>query len=208
MVIENLPKFAEWQLAAVHLLQGVVYADDGHTWEIILASQSSLTSFFGRLGLLLVVDEAESLAYLRQMLEDEMPESYEHLPKLFHKTRLSYHATLLCVLLREELRRFEEEDVHNERCVVEIGPLFDQWRTFFPTGQDEVRQRRELGTALNKLVELGYVRKFSEEPEAWEVRRILKARLPAAELENLRLQLQNAANRRNSKENSGDSNDE
>jgi hypothetical protein len=205
MSIESLPKYAEWHLAAVHLLQGVVYADEVRVWETILASQPSLTTYFGRLGLLLIVDEAESLAYLRQMTEDEMPEGYEHLPKLFHKTRLSYNATLLCVLLREELRRFEEEDVHNERCVVEIAPLFDQWRTFSPPLQDEVRQRRELGTMLNKLGELGYVRKFSEEPEAWEIRRILKARLPAAELENLKLQLQDAANRRDQKETTGDS---
>jgi Cdc6-like AAA superfamily ATPase len=151
----------------------------------------------------LIVDEAESLAYLRQMLEDEMPEGYERLPKLFHKTRLSYNATLLCVLLREELRRFEEDDVHNERCVIEIAALFDQWRTFFSMSQDEVRQRRELGTLLNRLAELGYVRKFSEEPEAWEIRRILKARLPAAELENLKLQLQSAATRRDQSDTNG-----
>jgi len=205
MSIDNLPKYSEWHLAAVHLLHGVVYADEVRVWESILASQQALTTFFGRLGLLLVVDEAESLAYLRQMNEDEMPEGYEHLPKLFRKTRLTYDATLLCVLLREELRRFEEEDVHNERCVVEIAPLFDQWHTFFSSQHDEVRQRRELGIQMNKLAELGYVRKFSEEPEAWEIRRILKARLPAAELEHLRTQLQEAAQRRDQKETVGDS---
>jgi hypothetical protein len=205
MSIENLPKYSEWHLAAVHLLQGVVYADEARVWETILASQQPLTTFLGRLGLLLIVDEAESLAYLRQMSEDEMPEGYEHLPKLFRKTRLTYDATLLCVLLREELRRFEEDDVHNDRCVVETATLFDEWRTFFPSQHDEVRQRRDLGIQMNKLGELGYVRKFSEEPEAWEIRRILKARLPAAELENLRLQLQGVTRRQDKKEATGDS---
>jgi len=202
---ESLPKYSEWHLAAVHLLQGVVYADDVRVWETILASQQPLTSYFARLGLLLVIDEAESLAYLRQMTEDEMPEGYEHLPKLFRKSRLSYDATLLCVLLREELRRFEEDDVHNERCVVEIASLFGQWRTFFPAQHDEVRHHREFGALLNKLGELGYVRKFSEEPEAWEIRRILKARLPASELENLKQQLQEAVQRRDKKDTGGDS---
>jgi hypothetical protein len=201
----GFPEYREWSLAAVRLLQGVVYSDELRPWEIILSSQSPLTSYFARLGLLLVVDESERLAYLRQMVEEELPEGYEHLPKLFHKKRLSYDATLLCVLLREELRRFEEEDVHNERCVVEVAPLFDQWRTFFPPQHDEVRLRRDLSTTINKLDELGYLRKFSDEPEAWEIRRILKARLPIAELENLRTQLQEAAQRHSQDEGAGES---
>jgi hypothetical protein len=114
------------------------------------------------------------------------------LPKLVRKTRLGYDATLLCVLLREELRRFEEEEVHNERCVIETAVLFDEWKTFFPPQQDEVRARRELNAALSKLDDLGFVRKFSDEPPAWEIRRILKARLPAVELEHLKTQLLSA----------------
>lgn len=185
----NLPEFKDWSIAAVRLLQGVIYSDDAATWEIVLGSQSTLEQHFARLGLLLVIDEPEGMAYLRQLTEDELPEGYERLPKLFRKSRLGYGATLLCVLLREELRRFEEEDMHNERCVVDAAVLFDEWKTFFPAQHDEVRKRRELNAALSRLDELGFVRKFSDEPEAWEVRRILKARLPVAELESLKLQL-------------------
>lgn len=195
----GLPEFREWSVAAVRLLQGAVYADDPRIWDILLRWQSPLESYFGRLGLLLVVDEAEGLAYLRQASEDELPDGYEKMPKLFRKTRLSYGATLLCVLLREELRRFEEEDVHNERCVVEAVSIFDQWTTFFPSEGDEVRQRREFSQTLAKLEDLGFICKFNrsnEEPEAWEIRRILKARLPAAELECLKTELLSAASRK------------
>lgn len=195
MANTGLPEFREWSIAAVRLLQGAVYADDARIWNTVLGSQSHLETYFGRLGLLLIVDEPEGLAYLRQAAEDELPEGYERLPKLFRKTRLGYDATLLCVLLREELRRFEEEDVHNERCVVETTVLFDQWMTFFPGQGDQVRQRRELSQAMSKLEELGFISKFNDEPETWEIRRILKARLPAAELEGLKAQLLSAAAR-------------
>lgn len=161
-----------------------------------MRSQSPLESFFGRLGLLLIVDEPEGLAYLRQALDDELLDGYEKLPKLFRKTRLGYDATMLCVLLREELRRFEEEDVHNDRCVVETTALFDQWVAFLPSQDDEVRQRREFSKTLATLEDLGFIVKFNksnDEPEAWEIRRILKARLPAAELESLKVQLLSAA---------------
>jgi hypothetical protein len=189
----DLPEFREWSIAAVRLLQGVVYADEGPAWGLVLSSGPQLAGYFARLGLLLVVDEAEGMAYLRQMEPDEMPEGYDRLPRVFRRTRLGYDETLLCVLLRQELLRFEEDDLHNERCVVEASSLFEQWRTLSAEQYDEVRARRELAAALARLEELGFVRKFAAQPEAWEVRPVLKARLPAAALERLKAELQAAA---------------
>ncbi|MFO0800925.1 MAG: DUF4194 domain-containing protein [Gemmataceae bacterium] len=189
MPAAELPEFRDWGVAAVRLLQGVVYVDEHQPWESVLASQSQLATYFARLGLRLVVDEPEGLAYLRQLTDDEMPEGYDRLPKLFRKSRLGYDETLLCVLLREHLRRFEEEDLSNDRCVVETGVLFDRWRVLSQAQNDEVKARRELSSALGKLEEIGFVRKVSDEPETWEVRRILKARLPVAELETLKAKM-------------------
>lgn len=190
---DSLPEFRDWSIAAVRLLQGVVYSDDNAAWDLVLSSRSRLEEYFARLGLLLVIDEPEGFAFLRQLTEDEQPDGYDRLPKLFRRSRLSYDATLLCVLLRDELRRYEDEDVHNERCVVATAALFEQWRTFFPRHADEVKLRKGLDSALRTLDDLKFIRKMTPEPEEWEIRRILKARLPAAELENLRGQLAAAA---------------
>ena len=187
-----LPEFCDWSVAAVRLLQGVVYADDAKTWDLVLSNQSTLEDYLGRIGLLLVVDEAEGFAYLRQPASDDYPPGYDDLPKLFRRARLGYGPTLLCVLLRETLHRFEEEDVDNERCVIETAALEEQWRAFFPPEHDEVKQSKDLAVALRKIEELSFIRKFCDAPEAWEIRRIIKARLPAAELENLREQLARA----------------
>lgn len=191
-----MPDVEDWSIAAVRLLQGVVYLDEGPVWDILLSHQSRLEDYFARLGLLMVLDEPEGFAYLRQLSEDEQPEGYERLPKLFRKTRLGYDATLLCVLLRDELRRFEEEDVHNERCVVSTADLFEQWKAFFPVDDDEVRLRKGLDSALKTLEGLKFVRLVGKEPPEWEIRRVLKARLRAADLEMLREQLAAAASRR------------
>ena len=189
----ELPEFREWSIAAVRLLQGVVYADEVRPWELVLSSQSQLANYFARLGLLLIVDESEGLAYLRQLNDDELAEGYERLPKLFHRARLGYDETILCVLLREQLRRFEEEDLHNERCVMEATVLFDRWRILSHAQYDEVRARRAFSSALGKLADIGFVRRLTDEPEAWEVRRILKARLPVSELESLKARMLGAA---------------
>ncbi|WP_164101157.1 DUF4194 domain-containing protein [Candidatus Laterigemmans baculatus] len=190
---DSLPGYRPWSLPAVHLLRGVLYADELPAWEILLSHASELADYFARVGLILVVDEADGLAYLRQMQEDEQREGYEQLPRLFRRTSLGYEPTLLCVLLRDEFRRFEDEDLDNERCVVETEALFDAWRTFFPATEDELRLRKSLASAVRKLEALKFVRRFASEPESWEVRRILKARLPIAELENLKAQLIAAA---------------
>ena len=192
MSISDPPAFEPWSVAAVRLLQGAVYSDDTRCWDTLLSSQSHLETWFVRIGMVLVIDEAEGLAYLRPLADEEQAPGYNKLPKLFRRSRLGYEPTLLCVLLREELRRFEEEDIENERCVVDTQTLFESWKTFFPAGQDEVRSRRDLLSALRKLEDLNFVRRFGDASKAWEIRRILKARLPVSELEDLKRQLQAA----------------
>jgi hypothetical protein len=185
----DAPEFRDWSIAAVRLLQGVVYSDDANVWDIVLRTRSTLEAYFSRLALMLIVDEPEGYAFLRQWNDSEYPSGYEDVPRLVRRSSLGYGPTLLCVLLRDELRRFEDDDLHNERCVIETAALFDQWRVFFPAGQDEVRQSKEFSGILRKVEELGFIRRFAESPEAWEIRRILKARLPVAELESLKEQL-------------------
>jgi hypothetical protein len=182
---QTLPAYKDWSLPAIRLLQGPVYSDEP-AWDVLLRFQSPLGDYFARIGLLLVVDESEGLAFVRQLAEDEATEEYQHLPRLFRRTRLGYEATLLCVLLRDELRRFEEEDLDNRRCVVEQVELLDQWKTFFPSGEDEVRLQKSLDAALRKLESLRFVSRFGDAAGSWEVRRILKARLSVAELERLK----------------------
>jgi len=182
----ELPEFREMGVAAVRLLQGVLYAEEESAWEILLSNESELTDYFSKVGLVVVIDRNEGLAYLRQFGDDERAGGYERLPRLFRRTSLGYDATLLCVLMRDEYRRFEDEDLDNERCVVDFESLLDGWKSFFPAEADEVQLRRRLHAALKRLEDLTFVAKFESDNDEWEVRKILKARLPLDELETLR----------------------
>ncbi len=42
----DLPEFREMGVAAVRLLQGVLYADEESAWEILLSNESELTDYF------------------------------------------------------------------------------------------------------------------------------------------------------------------
>jgi hypothetical protein len=184
---------AEWSTAAIRLLQGVVYNDDNtQTWERLLASTTALSEYFGRIGLKLVVNEAEGMAYLRQA-DDLGSEEAEHLPRLFRRTPLGYDTSLLCVILRDLLRQFEEEELQHERCVVTQADLFGLWQGIFCKQNDDVKLHRSLQNSLRKLEELKFVKLVEQQPPSWEIRRIIKARIPLEELERLRASLMAAA---------------
>ena len=186
---DESPEFHELGIPAVHLLRGVLYADEGDAWEIMLSHQSELSEYFSRIGLILVVDEGEGLAYLRQVNDADQLPGYDKIPRIFRRASLGYDATLLCVLLRDEFRRFEDDDLENERCVVAIDSLREVWKSFFPSDLDDVQLQRRLMAAFSKLEKLKFVRPFQRDTKHWEVRRILKSRLPLEQLESLRQQL-------------------
>jgi hypothetical protein len=194
---DTLPPPVPWAPAAVRLLQAIVYHDDpGDTWNEILSGATPLGDFFARIGLMLVVNEEDGMAYLRQIEPEVLPPEYPSIPKLFRSVRLTFEASLLCVLLRDELRRFEEEIRRDDRCVVEQSSLLEIWQSLIPGEEDAVRANRNLGGQLRKLEELKFVRQFEKEPPSWEVRRILKARLPLETLERLRSDIESELKRR------------
>ncbi|EAQ78158.1 DUF4194 domain-containing protein [Blastopirellula marina] len=202
----DYPEYREWSLPLVRLLQGVIEQEDGKAWDVLMSNISQVEQFVARLGLQLVTDETEGLAYLRQFSEEETPAGYDALPKLFRASRLSFGQTVLAVVLRDLLRRFDEEETRDARCVVDEATLLDTWKAFFPNQFDEVKLQKDLQATLRKLEELSFVRRFGKDSASWEVRRILKARLTADSLEHLRDQLANAVQRKSDAEvSTGDS---
>ena len=187
--MSEVPEFRERGIVAVHLLQGVIYEEQEEIWSLLLSNESDLNDYFCEIGLSLVIDRTEGMAYLRQFSEDERTGGYERLPRLFRKAPLTYKVTLLCVLLREEYRKFEEEDLDNERCVVEIDSLLELWKPCFPAESDEFTLRKQLVSSFKQLENLKFVSGIKDEPDSWEVRKLLKARIPIEELERLRDQL-------------------
>lgn len=179
----------EWSPAAVRLLQGVVEFDDERIWNLVLRCRSPLESYFARIGLVLIVDETDGYAFIRQAKEGELGDDVGELPRLLRRRTLGYGATVLSVLLRDELRRSDEQ-VDRTRCTIELTTVYEAWRMFFPSGTDETIPRREFAAALASVRDVGFVRALGDSAETVEVRRVIKARLPIEELERLRDELQ------------------
>ncbi len=178
--------------AIIKLLQGIVDADDRH-WELLLSHQSQVTDHFARLGIELVVDESEGYAFLRQGA-DEDDDPAADLPRLFRRVKLTYDQTLLCVLLRERLAQFDAQSMDSSRLVITHDELFEMTRAFFRQRANEVRMLRNFDSVVSRVIALGFLKKLDAPGEArYEVRRIIKARVSADILTDLKQTLSDRA---------------
>lgn len=171
---ETLPKLGP---VVVKLMQGVVYRDQHETvWRDLISLKVQVIDYLHVIGLTLEVDEAEGFAYLRQEDPDESVEIA--IPKLVQRRPLSYPVSLLCVLLRKKLIE-ADADGGEIRVVLSRGQIVEMIRVFLPNQANEAKLLDKIGIYINKVVELGFLRKHKREPNVYEVRRIIKALVDA-----------------------------
>jgi hypothetical protein len=167
---------------AVTLLKGVLYQEqDAALWAALLKLQARLRDYVAVLGLELVLDEAEGYAYLRAKPVDETEAAAAtgaaKLPRLVVRRPLSFPVSLLLALLRKKLAEFDASGL-DTRLVLTREELIELIRIFLPASSNEARLIDQLETHLNKIVELGFLRKLKSaagQQPSFEVRRILKA---------------------------------
>ncbi len=168
--------------ALIALMKGVVERELAPAvWQDLTQHTSQIRDYVGVIGLVLVLDEAEGFAYLRQRaeIEGETP-----LPRLVPRRQLSYSVSLTLALLR---RRLAEADASggDTQLVLTREEIGDLGRHLIRESSNEAKQADRLGRDLQKIVELGFLRPIKRSGEAFEVRRILAAFVDAQWLSEL-----------------------
>jgi hypothetical protein len=113
------------------------------------------------------------------------------LPRLVARRPLSFPVSLLLALLRKKLAEFDAgggQDVEGVRLVLSRDDIVELIRVFLPEASNEARLMDRVDTYINKVVELGFLRRMKPvegQPTAFEVRRILKAFVDAQWLADL-----------------------
>ncbi len=160
-------------LVVTHLMKGVVYAD-GHekVWRHLLPLQAQVRDYVAVLGLTVVVDEAEGYAFLRSKPDAEDGE--QPIPRLIPRRALSFHVSLLLALLRKKLAEFDASGAET-RLILTREQIVEMLRLFLPDSSNEARLVDQIDTQINKVVELGFLRRITGQDATYEVRRILKA---------------------------------
>ncbi|BDT68262.1 hypothetical protein os1_24440 [Comamonadaceae bacterium OS-1] len=173
------PTAPQYDLTAivVPLLKSVLYRDDDTAlWSALLKLRPRVSDYVAVLALDLVLDEAEGYAFLRSRATDD--EDSPKLPRLVRRQPLGFQVSLLLALLRKKLAEFDASG-GDTRLILSREQVVELIRVFLPAGSNESRLIDQVETHLNKVIELGFVRRLKpagvgQEP-MFEVRRILKA---------------------------------
>ncbi len=177
------PNNAAPELSAlvVPLLKGVIYQEsDAALWNALLNLQGRVRDYVAVLGLELMLDEAEGYAFLRSRADGE-DDAAAKTPRLIARRPLSFPVSLLLALLRKKLAEFDASG-GDTRLVLSRGEAVELIRVFLPEGSNEVRLIDQVDAHLNKIVELGFLRRLKPaagQEAMFEVRRILKAFIDA-----------------------------
>lgn len=173
----------------VQLLKGVVYEEQhARLWPDLLTLQAAVRDYCRVIGLELYIDEAEGYAFLKQSEQGE--EETQTIPRLIPRRSLSFPVSLLLVLLR---KRLAEEDASGgeTRVVMSKAQILDMMILFMPEQKNEARAHDQIGTAINRAVDYGFLRKLKQETgDMFEIRRILKAFVDAQWLDDFQTHLE------------------
>ena len=100
------------------------------------------------------------------------------------RRQLSYPVSLLLALLRKKLA---EHDVTggDSRLVLSRERIVDLIRLFMPDSSNEAKLVDRIDADINRIVDLGFLRRLRDQDDQYEVRRILKAFVDAQWLSEL-----------------------
>lgn len=156
----------------IHLLKGLVERDNApEVWQTLASNTSHVRDYFGRIGLDLVLDEADGYAYLTQR---PAKEGEPELPRLVARRSLSYRVSLLLALLRKRLAEHDASS-GDARLVLTAAEITDLVRLFLPDTANEAKLEDRVGQDISRVVDLGFLKPMKARGDSYEVRRILRS---------------------------------
>lgn len=178
---ETPPAANELSTLVITLLKGVIYQEnDGGLWNALLHLQARVRDYVSVMGLELVLDESEGFAFLGSRTETADDGSQKIL-RLVARRPLSFPVSLLLALLRKKLAEFDACG-SDTRLILSRDEIVELIRIFLPETSNEARLIDQIETHINKVVDLGFLRKLKPtvshsggHTTVYEVRRILKS---------------------------------
>jgi len=162
---------SELSRVLIQLFKGAVYRDShDKLWDVMLRLRAPISDHVAVLGLSIEVDESEGYAFLRSRPAADDAE----IPRLVARRPLSFPVSLLLALVRKRLAEFDASSA-DPRLVLGRDQIVEMLRVFLPDSTNEARLVDSIDGHINKIVELGFLRRLRGDAEQFEVRRILKA---------------------------------
>ena len=183
-----------WAESAIKLLKGPIYKskDKRQIWNSIIDDEENLNEYFSTIGLRVHLDKTDGYAYLEQTedavlegMEETEEDEVQSLPRLIRRQSLSYNQSMLLVLIRQELSKFESSSVESEALILKKSDIADFYKSFSKDYADQAKTDKTLDSIIKTFVKLTFLfddKGYSREPyipedAEFEVSPIIKAKI-------------------------------
>lgn len=183
-----------WAESAIKLLKGPIYKskDKRQIWNSIIDDEENLNDYFSIIGLRVHLDKTDGYAYLEQAedavlegMEETEEDEVQSLPRLIRRQSLSYNQSMLLVLIRQELSKFESSSVESESLILKKSDIADFYKSFSKDYADQAKTDKTLDSIIKTFVKLTFLfddKGYSREPyipedAEFEVSPIIKAKI-------------------------------
>lgn len=189
-----------WSQVCIKLLQGPIFRQNANDklWDKLETYESDISSFFAILGVSVAIDKADGFAFLQQ---NDLDEEEDKVSRLIRQTPLTEEQSFLCILLRDELNKFDNPNNSQNKSSVLIlreSELYEQFSMFYGKKTDQITARNNFKKNLNRLCELGLLKEQNpDDPEMemeYEVRRYIRAKITSEFCEEFMKKLQEQSN--------------
>lgn len=167
--------------AIIKLMAGVVYRETHEeVWRTLERHPAPVRDHFAEIGVALIVDDLEGYAFLKSL---DPEEGADPLPRLVQRRALTYHVSLLLLLLRKRLAEFEATGEEG-KLVLQRDQLVEMLRVYLNDSTNETRVIQQVDQTIAQVAKLGFLHELRGSRQnaatgAWEVRRIVKAYIDA-----------------------------
>ncbi|WP_353197785.1 DUF4194 domain-containing protein [Parapedobacter defluvii] len=177
----------------IALLKGIVYSHQKEVWENLLRHEADVKRYFQPIGLELFLDKSEGYAFLRQK---EWEDGDSPLPRLAEKRPLNFLTSLLCIVLRKYLLEHDAQGGSVRSIITELE-IINRIKVFLPATNDEAKQQEKIASTINRVIDIGFLRKLDGQEKNYEIHRIIKGFVNADVIDDSLKKLQDYAVERN-----------
>lgn len=174
----------------IALLKGIVYSHQEEVWNALILPENErdVRNYFADIHLDVIIDKSEGYAYLKQQQSESSEETDdakpEDAPKLIRKRQLTFHVSLLCILLRKYLIENDQEG-ESTKAILSREEIENQMKLYLKESSNEAVIHKQIDNAIRKVEDEGFLRRMKSEQEQYEVNRIIKAFVNADQIRDL-----------------------
>lgn len=173
----------------IALLKGIVYSHQEEIWNTLILPENErdVRNYFADIHLDVIIDKSEGYAYLKQQTDssnETEDTEQESASKLIRKRQLTFHVSLLCILLRKYLIE-NDQNGESTKAILSREEIENQMKLYLKENSNEAINYKQIDNAIRKVENKGFLRRMKTEQEQYEVNRIIKAFVNADQINDL-----------------------